>query len=306
MKEITEKKDDLLYYAWFIEKNQDKVISIWNEIKEDKKLLKSAIKVVRDRFDERDTFLGTTIVYSLLVDYKYTDKNIYQELINLIYSNKDLARIVTNGPINGGNSFLLITLFNKELKLTSEQKAFAIEEAMNKIGTVKQIEKREIHEKSLDQIACLKDDPTVMMEFDRCYNPIGTKTGNMYLFDLLSGIDSDQAHGDGDYDIRYWILRNDNFTKEEKQKLVYDFFYDNEFYSELLYEWEWGIINDNLNADCEPLIDIDEIEDITYEELLKRTDEKTAIKIMKEINFTRLMHELRPTSWEEEYELSLN
>lgn len=41
----------------------------------------------------------------MLLDYENVDSNIYQNLINTIYSNTDIARIVLDGASNGGNSF---------------------------------------------------------------------------------------------------------------------------------------------------------------------------------------------------------
>lgn len=71
----------------------------------------------------------------MLMNYNFVDEVAYKKLISSIYTNKDIARIVINGASNGGYSFLLMSLWNHNLKLTEEQKAFAVNEAMNKIGT---------------------------------------------------------------------------------------------------------------------------------------------------------------------------
>ena len=44
-----------------------------------------------------------------------------------------------------------------------------------------------------------------------------------YMFACLS---DEQAHGVGEYDIRYYILKNPNWSVEEKQKLIYDFWFN--------------------------------------------------------------------------------
>ena len=44
--------------------------------------------------------------------------------------------------------------------------------------------------------------------------------------------------GQGYFDIRYHILRNPNWTLEEKQRLIMDFWYDDDDYEEALEQWE--------------------------------------------------------------------
>lgn len=127
-------------------KNYDK---IWSKISSDKEILKEAITITRDKFDENDTVVAPTICYSILFDYEQVDKEIYEDLVRSIYSNRDIARIVMDGASNGGNSFLLMTLWNQNLKLTEEQKAFAVDEAMNKIGTVRYQNNRDEYNKAL-------------------------------------------------------------------------------------------------------------------------------------------------------------
>lgn len=107
------------------------------KIKDNRELLNWSIKKTKDKFGERDLVNGLAICDNILVDYNGVDKDIYQELVNLIYSNEQIARIVQDGYNNGGFSYLLMTLWNPNLKLTDEQKAFAVDEAMNKMGTVR-------------------------------------------------------------------------------------------------------------------------------------------------------------------------
>ncbi len=44
--------------------------------------------------------------------------------------------------------------------------------------------------------------------------------------------------GQGYFDIRYHILRNPNWALEEKQRLIMDFWYDDDDYEEALEQWE--------------------------------------------------------------------
>ena len=124
---------------------------IWKKIKDNRELLNWSIKKTKDKFGERDLVNGLAICDSILVDYNGVDKDIYQELVNLIYSNEQIARIVQDGYNNGGFSYLLMTLWNPNLKLTDEQKAFAVDEAMNKMGTVRYENAMNEYSKKLDE-----------------------------------------------------------------------------------------------------------------------------------------------------------
>ena len=248
---------------------------IWTRIRGNKEILKEAIQVIKDKFGDKDVLKSHSITEFILLDYENVDSSIYQDLINTIYSNTDIARIVLNGASNGGDSFLLMSLFNPNLKLTEEQKAFAVDEAMNKLGTI------------------------------RCQ---GMETDN-YLQRLLQITSTKQAHGVGTFDIRYYILKNSNWTLEEKQKLVMDFWYDNEAYDECLNTWEWGIINDNANYkdNMIPSLNRDNLYEYTYDNLLDLyKKEKITTRIWNEIEFCKLMHKIRPQSWELETKLRRN
>ena len=87
-----------------------------------------------------------------------------------------------------------------DLAETESEKAFAVNEAMNKLGTTR-------------------------------YSEI--KIDN-YFQRLLQITSTKQAHGVGAFDIRYYILKNSNWSLEEKRKLVMNFWYDNEVYIEYL------------------------------------------------------------------------
>lgn len=259
--------DKELYNSIYISPRIGDYKEIWTRIRSNKEILKEAIQVTKDKFGDKDVVKSLSIAEFILLDYKNIDSNIYQDLINTIYSNTDIARIVLNGASNGGDSFLLMSLFNPNLKLTEEQKAFAVDEAMNKFGTT------------------------------RCQ---GMETDN-YLQRLLQITSTKQAHGVGEFDIRYYILKNANWTTAEKQKLVMDFWYDNEAYDECLNTWEWGIINDNANYKDSmlPSLNRDTLYEYTYNNLLDLyKKEKTATRIWNEIEFCKLMHKIRPQSWE--------
>lgn len=276
-------------------------VKMWEHIRKNDKLLKWAIKPVKDKFGQKDIVNGMAICDTILSDYWAVDKDIYQELINTIYSNESIARIVQNGYSNGGYSYLLMSLWNNELKLTEEQKRFAVNEAMNKIGTVRYKQIKDNYSKLLEKKGINNDD-TTMIDVDGSINPIGLKAKQEYmnyLFDIMS---DKQAHGCGEFDIRYCILRSDNWTIEEKEQLVMDFWYDNEEYDETLDQWEWGIVNDIANYHNNSLLfDKEDIYELSYQDLFEfYQDKKITDRIWNEISFCRLMHNLRPQQWEDE------
>ena len=139
-----EKFDDELYLAAYGLPRVGNYEDIWNNIKSNPEILREAVKVRRDKHDQRDLVKGLAIAEAVLIDYESVDKVAYNNLIKNIYSNTDIARIVINGASNGGYSFLLMSLWNPNLKLNDDQKAFAVNEAMNKIGTTRWKESKEI------------------------------------------------------------------------------------------------------------------------------------------------------------------
>ena len=300
-----EKFDDELYLAAYGLPRVGNYEDIWNNIKSNPEILREAVKVRRDKHDQRDLVKGLAIAEAVLIDYESVDKIAYNDLIKNIYSNTDIARIVINGASNGGYSFLLMSLWNPNLKLNDDQKAFAVNEAMNKIGTTRWKERKEIFSKSLDAMG-VSDDNTAFIDIDGSINPIGEKTGTEYFNYLVSSCSDAQAHGIGVFDIRYCILKNPNWNLAEKQKLIMDFWYDYEEYDEHLEEWEWNIANDTANYKNEilPLISKDELYEYTYDMLLNiYGNKKKADRIWEEIQFCKQMHELRPQQWELEYVL---
>ena len=301
----TFKIDEILYRDRYIKHCYEDYNFVWDIIKNDRNILNKAIEVKRDKFNENDTFTHLAIVELMLINYEDVPSDIYNKLVNLIYSNPDLARIVLDGAANGGYSFLLYTLFNYDLELTQEMKEFAQSEAMNKIGTTLWRKKRREYSSSLDE-AGVSDDITVNMNIDGMDLPIGAKSGCEYLHYMFSTLSDELAHGTGEYDIRYHILRNPNWSVEEKEKLVYEFFESQETYDEFLELWEWGIINDYVNYinDCVPCLDKSDLYYYSFEDLCDiYGNADTAKYIYDEIQFCKLMHKIRPQEWENEFVL---
>ena len=296
-----EKIEFELYVSLFGLPKRGNPEEIWNDIKENKELLRWAITPTKDKFNEKDLVNGLTICGYILSDCENIDKDIYQELINLIYSNEQIARIVVNGASNGGYSYLLMSLWNEDLKLTKEQKAFAVHEAMFKIGTVWQKELEDSYSRSLEKRG-ITDDTTVI-DVDGCVNPIGAKTKSEYMNHLFNILSDTQAHGKGAFDIRYQILRNSNWSIEEKEKLIMDFWYDDEEYSDTLDEWEGDIINDIAALDNHNFFEPYYLHEYSYADLLKISGDKDKTDVIwSEIEFCKTMHDLRPQQWEKSYE----
>ena len=298
-----EKLDDVLYKSIYGRPRAGDYNEIWSKIKSNPEVLREAVQVKRDKFDENDIVKGLTICDSMLIDYNSVDEVAYNNLINSIYTNTDIARIVMDGASNGGYSFLLMSLWNHNLKLTEEQKTFAVNEAMNKIGTTRWQQSEESFSKKLDDMG-ISDDNTTFINIDGCINPIGQKSGSQYMNYMFSTLSTTQAHGTGEFDIRYHILRNPNWSLDEKQKLIMDFWCDDETYDEYLEQWEYGISNDIVNFKDSPgtLLEKFYLYDYSYEVLLKfYGDKETTDRIWDEIQFCKQMHQLRPQQWELEF-----
>ena len=286
--------DNLLYATKFKENK-----NILDEIKNNKELLLEASDIKRNKWDNGDTVKGISICDYILNNYKTIDKDVYNKLINIIYSNKDISRIVVDGASNGGYSYLLMSLWNDDLKLNEEQKMFVVDEAMNKMGTTR-FKKQCDDYSELLELNNVTDDINSLINIDGSVNLVGAKALKEYINYLYSTLSVTQAHGDGIYDVRYFILRNDNWTEKEKEKLVMDFYSENELYEECLEQWEWQIINDSLNDD--KILDFNELMYYTYDDIKEiYINEEEAKQVWKEINFCKLMHKLRPQEWEKEF-----
>lgn len=293
--------DNKLYYIINVTKNVDEYNKIWIELKNNKELLKEAVEVVKDKYNERDIVKGLSISECILRHPNLVDKDIYNNLINSIFSNTDIARLMTSNS-KDRESFLLLALNNHNLQLTSEQMDFAINEAMNKIGTKFWLNRGEQVSKNLDEKG-ISDEETIYIDIDGELNPVGKKTAIMYLNEMLSLINND-IHGSGPYDIRYYILRNPNWTIEEKEILVNEFWYDQEMYEDSLETWEWGIINDSAfyNNNLHPLLEKDMLYEYNYDTLLNIYKNKEITdNVVSEIEFCKRMHILRPLILEKEY-----
>ncbi len=248
--ENIEKLDNELYQAMYGIPQSGDPDSMWAGIKNNPNILREAVKVKKDKWNEKDIVTGLTIASAMLIDYKEVDQVAYSELLSNIYSKIDIARIVVGDNSNSRYSFLLMSLWNHNFKLTEEQKAFAVNEAMRKFGA----------------------------------------TSNV--------------HGVGAFDIRYHILRNPNWTLQEKQKLLMDFYTDAD-YDDCLEQWELGIVNDFSYYKGLELPTHNEYEllhEYSYGMLLKHYgSEDTANRIWSEIQFCKQMHQLRPTQLEKSF-----
>ena len=100
-----EKLDDILYKSIYGRPRAGDYNEIWSRIKSNPEVLREAVQVKRDKFDEHDIVKGLTICDSMLIDYNSVDEVAYNNLINSIYTNTDIARIVMDGAANGGYSF---------------------------------------------------------------------------------------------------------------------------------------------------------------------------------------------------------
>lgn len=265
----TREYDSQLYMSIYQSCKKGRYNELWEKIKleQDKEgLLRDAIRKTKNKWGE-STVVGVTICDCILKDYEDIEKDIYQELINLIYSEPSIARIVV-GSVGGifrfqNSSFLVQTLCNHELVLNEEQKEFAVSEAMNTYGTTL-AEKENIPNNFIQK---------------RCF----------------------QNHGTGEYDIRYQILMNPNWTIEEKSNLIYEFYKDDDLWDETLDQWKLGIVNDCANYKGSPssCLNISDLYNYKYEELSKiYQDKATTDDIWEEILLCELFHQMRPQQWE--------
>ena len=194
----------------------------------------------------------------------------------------------------------MLTLTNPNLKLTEEQKVFAVSEAMNKIGTTKYQEKENEYAKELDNEGITDDDKT-FINLDGDNISIGLKTQKKYYNYLFNVLSDTQAHGIGAFDIRYYILKNSNWTMEEKQNLIWDFYADSNTYDNYLETWEFNVYNEllNYNERNTTITREDLFNKYTYENILVYCkNEIDAKRIWKEIEFCKEMHKLRLEQWE--------
>ena len=91
-----EKLDDELYKSIYGKPKTGDYNEIWTRIKSNPEVLREAVQIQRDKFDESYIVKGLTICNALLIDYKSVDEVAYNNLINSIYTNTDIARMVVN------------------------------------------------------------------------------------------------------------------------------------------------------------------------------------------------------------------
>ncbi len=255
IKEITTEYNDQLNKSFYL-KDKETINLIWNKIKNNTFILNEALNIKINRFKEID-FRADYIVMCMLYFQEDINKEAYKKLIDLIFSNADLARSGVDGC-----SLLLYAMWNTELELSEEQKAFVIDEVFESLNY--------------------------------------TRNKSTRL----------AKHRYGNFDIRYWILRNNSFTSDEKKEYVNSFYVDDECYDNVFDQWEWDIVN-NSSSGNQILIAIDDVLFTPIEEIEVRLktcfDEKKTQEFIKEIQFVRFMCELREPSWlRDDTKLTLN
>lgn len=240
--------DSVIYKTEYIDKDYKKLKNIWNKVKKDEQLLLLASDVVKDKLNERDMFASNCIVELMLRFPNQVNRGIYEEVVNKIYNNEDLSRIVLDGASNGGYSLLLYTLNNSKLKLTKEQKEFAYEEAMNQ--------------------------------------PYTKRTKD---YNVIYSLSTKTCHGVFPYDIRYYILGNTNWSDEEKQELVKEFYSDEVQYANFVDQIENNI--QNMYDEIDVYVPIDELLYLDDNEIAKLVkDKKVRNAILSE---TRLVSKIK-------------
>lgn len=290
-----EKINTELYNSQYMVPREGDYSEIWNKIKNNKEILEWAIQKTRDKFDAMDTVRGPAICDSILINYEDVDLNIYTQLVSLVYSNTDIARIVLDDSSNDSFSFLLMALRNKKLKLTEEQKIFAVSEAMNKVGTTKYQKEIEKYSAILEKEG-ITDDKSNIINIG-CVNPISAKTKSEYMNSLYHMINNTQVHGIRPFDIRYHILKNNNWNGEEKKVLVHEFYASDEYWSETLDQFKWGVIviDDKISSKRVSFSVMCSLYNDYYDDYNKDiTDEYITNRIWEEVKFVEEMYKLRP------------
>ena len=138
----------------------------------------------------------------------------------------------------------MLALKNYKYILTNKQKKFALKEAYNKMGTRKYYTKT-----------------------DGLY----TNTDNASYRLVVDYFSDSQAHGKDEFDIRYYILKNNNWSETEKKLLVYEFWQDDKKYEKAIRAWECNVMEkfryvDDLNN----YLDIDELYYMSFDDLYEK------------------------------------
>ena len=250
-----------------LSKMKDDCTKLWEEIRKRPDIQKLAVKNIQSQTN-RDN-LCLIICKMLLENYMNANKEAYQELIHCIYTNLDIARI--NIDSEHRLTFLTLSLFNPDLKLSSLEKQFVIWEAFNQIGITKYQKEEKAYLKTDKKIDCHVD------------------------------------HGLFPYDIRYYILKNNNWNTEEKQKLINEFWPNSEVYYNFINELEWNVITtftSNYSSVGSSVDCYDLLYETTYEEYLEMLQNKELVdSLWQEIVFLKELNELRLPVLEDDLDL---
>ncbi|MBQ6323756.1 MAG: hypothetical protein IJI22_02870 [Bacilli bacterium] len=194
-----------LLKSTYFDQDMNKYIELWKEIKKDENILNQAIELKRAE-DGTQTVQYPIIAEAMLLNYDNVNKKYYNKLINLIFSNISVARTFVAGKEKNPASFLILALWNKDLKLTKEQKDFAETEALKRIQEQK-----------------IQQDPV-------------SKELNIDPFKTAL------VHGTDPYDIKYYLLTNPNWTHLDKIDLADKFWQSDKEFQEYLEQLEDSIL----------------------------------------------------------------
>lgn len=128
--DLVTKLDNELYSAI---KNSElegnNIMFIWNKIKKNSNLLMEAAEIKIDENGNK-TLKAKTICDFIATYHRYVDYKSYLNLARKVLANQDIARMNCGHNKNTNYSLLLKILNNFNLRLTKEQKDFAVAEAV--------------------------------------------------------------------------------------------------------------------------------------------------------------------------------
>lgn len=73
-----EKLDDVLYKSIYGNPRSGNYNEIWTKIKNNPNILREAVQIKRDKFDQKDIVNGLTICDSMLMNYNSVDEMAYK------------------------------------------------------------------------------------------------------------------------------------------------------------------------------------------------------------------------------------
>jgi len=186
----------------------------------------------------------------------------------------DICHFKDYGLVNRGA--LPVILKNRSTRLTVKQKDFAVSCAMKTVGTTEYEEAKEKLAKKIRAARDARPRRIFRSVFYRNY------------------VDSSNLR-----DIRYLILRNSSWSKEEKEKLIQDFWVSDDDFDEAIDNWETHAIIDGYLHEY-----ISNYQFTTDHRLVycpsegiaaKSGSKKVARDVSREIRFCDEMHGYRPT-----------